>query len=55
MKIKCNAIVPKYNDGDHVLFGINLFQDTCECGHTTHVLNIGIGLVWVQFTTEHNH
>lgn len=46
---------PKYHDGNTILFGVSAFKQTCECGHTTHVLEIGLGFVLVQFTTGHEH
>lgn len=54
-KITFNASVPKYKEGNTILFGISAFKSTCECGHTTHVLEIGLGVVLLQIATGHEH
>jgi hypothetical protein len=54
-KITFNASVPKYKDGNTILVGLSAFQSTCECGATTHVLEIGLGVVLLQFAMGHEH
>jgi hypothetical protein len=54
-KITYNASIPKYHAGNTILFGVSAFKQMCECGRATHVLEIGLGVVLLQFAAGHEH
>lgn len=55
MKLKFDAAIPHYNEGDPIGIGIRAFNNKCGCGRSTHVLEFLIGPIWVQISGTHDH
>lgn len=55
MKLKFDAAIPRYADGDPIGIGIKAVNIKCECGHSTHVLEILVGPLWLQISATHEH